>query len=43
MKQFEIKRIRKQGDQLIVGVPKKSKFKAGQYVKISELEEEENE
>lgn len=42
MKQFVIKRIRKQGDQLIVGIPKKSSFKAEQYVKVSELEEEES-
>lgn len=41
MKSYVIKKIRKQADQLIVGIPKKSEFKAGEYVKVSKLTEEE--
>ena len=36
---FEIRKIRKQGGLMIVGVPQGSNFKPGEYIKISKLKE----
>jgi len=40
-KKMEIKKIRKQGKQMILIIPKSSEFKIGDFVKIIKIEDDE--